>query len=93
MGTFGMLSRLLRGEHMPIFSFLLIFFSDLLPILTGLRRTIRIPYEGGWICETVPGPSVRLSVRPTCGAFAAVGPAGGGYRSRIRRRDLRLRWH
>jgi len=25
VGTFGMLSRLLRGEHMPIFSFLLIF--------------------------------------------------------------------
>jgi len=63
VGTFGMLSRLLRGEHMPIFSFLLIFFSDLLPILTGLRRTIRIPYEGGWICETVRGPSVRPSVR------------------------------
>jgi len=35
VGTFGMLSRLLRGQHMPIFSFLLIF-SDLLPILTGL---------------------------------------------------------
>jgi len=75
VGTFGMLSRLLMGEH------------------NGLRRTIRIPYEGGWICETVRGPSVRPSVRPTCGAFAAVGPAGGGYRSRIRRRDLRLRWH
>jgi len=36
VGTFGMLSRLLRGEHVPIFSFLLIF-SDLLSILTGLR--------------------------------------------------------
>jgi len=35
--TFGMLSRLVRGEHMPIFSFLLII-SDLLPILTGLGR-------------------------------------------------------
>ena len=28
MGTFGMLSRLQRGEHMPIFSFLLIFFRS-----------------------------------------------------------------
>ena len=35
MGIFDMLSRMLKGDHTPIFSFLLIF-SDLCPILTGL---------------------------------------------------------
>jgi len=35
MGTFDMLSRMLKGDHTPIFSFLLIF-SDLCPILIGL---------------------------------------------------------
>ena len=34
MGIFDMLSRMLKGDHTPIFSFLLIF-SDLCPILTG----------------------------------------------------------
>jgi len=35
MGIVDMLSRMLKGDHTPIFSFLLIF-SDLCPILTGL---------------------------------------------------------
>ena len=47
MGTFGMLSGLLRGEHMPIFSFLLIF-SDLLPILTGL-----VLWAGHFQCQDI----------------------------------------
>jgi len=47
VGTFGMLSGLLRGEHMPIFSFLLIF-SDLLPILTGL-----VLWAGHFQCQDI----------------------------------------
>jgi len=63
VGTFGMLSRLLRGEHMPIFSFLLIFFRSF-AYFDWTKKDDSHTVRGRVDLRNGTG-SVRSSVRPS----------------------------